>query len=94
MKGARPFGTEAHAPPALIRRITARAPGNPSYIDEMINLIHDQGIDPTDLEALQHLDLPASLRSLIISRIDQLPEGEKTTPKVASVIGQSGKDHV
>jgi class 3 adenylate cyclase/tetratricopeptide (TPR) repeat protein len=88
MKVARLFGTEDDVPLALIRRITERAQGNPFYIDEMINLIHDQGIDPTDLEALQHLDLPASLRSLIISRIDQLPEGEKTTLKVASVIGR------
>ncbi len=74
--------------PALVERITERAQGNPFYIDEMINLIHDRGLDPTDAEALAQLDLPDSLHSLILSRIDQLPEKTQTTLKVASVIGR------
>lgn len=54
----------------------------------MINYIRDRGIDLHDAAALEVLDLPDSLQSLIISRIDQLAEGEKTTLKVASVIGR------
>lgn len=82
------FGSQQTLPTALIERVTARAQGNPFYIDEMINLIHDRKIDPTDLKALEALDLPDSLHSLIISRIDQLKEGTKSTLKVASVIGR------
>ncbi|MCB8990604.1 MAG: tetratricopeptide repeat protein [Ardenticatenaceae bacterium] len=76
------------APPILLERITARAQGNPFYMDEMINLIRDQGIDPADEEALASFELPGSLHNLIISRVDRLAEGPKTTLKVASVIGR------
>ncbi|RPI23307.1 MAG: hypothetical protein EHM70_22680, partial [Chloroflexota bacterium] len=76
-------------PAELVERVTERAQGNPFYIDEMINLIHDRGIDPSNVEALRAVDLPDSLHSLIISRIDQLAEGAKTTLKVASVIGRA-----
>ncbi|MCA9972438.1 MAG: tetratricopeptide repeat protein [Anaerolineales bacterium] len=87
LKLARLFG-ETAVPPTLVARITERAQGNPFYIDEMINLIHDQGVDPGDTAALAALELPGSLHSLIISRIDRLAEGPKTTLKVASVIGR------
>jgi class 3 adenylate cyclase/tetratricopeptide (TPR) repeat protein len=73
----------------LVERIMARAQGNPFYIDEMINLVHDRGIDLTNLDALHSLELPDSLHSLIISRIDRLNEATKTTLKVASVIGRT-----
>jgi len=82
------FGALGSVPAEFVERITERSQGNPFYIDEMINLLHDQGIDPADLQTLGTLDLPDSLRSLIISRIDQLAEETKTTLKVASVIGR------
>lgn len=82
------FGDLGSISADFIERITERAQGNPFYIDEMINLIRDRGIDPSDLDALQTLDLPGSLHSLIISRLDQLAEAAKTTLKVASVIGR------
>lgn len=69
----------------LKTKIVERAQGNPFYIDEMIGLLRDQGSNLTDII---HLALPDSLHSLIISRIDQLNEAEKTTLKVASVIGR------
>ncbi len=73
---------------SLMERITERAQGNPFYIDELINLIHERGINPDDTEALQKLELPDSLHSLIVSRIDYLAEQDKLTLKVASVIGR------
>jgi class 3 adenylate cyclase/tetratricopeptide (TPR) repeat protein len=82
------FGREAAAPPALVERVAARAQGNPFYIEEMLNYIRDRGVDPGDAEALEALDLPGSLHSLILSRIDQLSEDAKTTLKVASVVGR------
>ena len=72
----------------MISRITNRAEGNPFYIEELLNYLHDRGIDPHDAQALQKLDLPTSLHSLILSRIDQLTESQKSTIKVASVIGR------
>ena len=42
-----------------------------------------------ELHALERSELPASLQSLILSRIDQLLEGQKATLKVASIVGRS-----
>ncbi|MFQ5613726.1 MAG: tetratricopeptide repeat protein [Anaerolineae bacterium] len=80
--------TEGEIPPDLVERITSRAQGNPFYIEELLNYLRDRGIDPRDSEALTRLDLPASLHSLILSRIDQLSESQKITMKIASVIGR------
>lgn len=75
-------------PAALVEQIAQRAGGNPFYLEEIVNFIHDRGLDPDDTAALQQLELPDSLQSLILSRIDQLAEAEKTTLKVASVVGR------
>jgi predicted ATPase/class 3 adenylate cyclase len=76
------------APPALIARITERAQGNPFYIEELLNYLHHRGIDAWDLAALKTIDLPSSLHTLVLSRIDQLNERQKATLKVASVVGR------
>jgi class 3 adenylate cyclase/tetratricopeptide (TPR) repeat protein len=76
-------------PPALIARLTQQAEGNPFYIEELINFIRYNGIDPYDAYALAQLELPATVQTLVMSRLDQLPEGQKTTLKVASVVGRA-----
>ena len=82
------YGEAAKLPPALIEKISHRAEGNPFYIEELLNYLHDRDIDPGQPEALEQIDLPDSLYSLILSRIDQLTENQKTLLKVASVIGR------
>ncbi len=72
----------------LVERITERAQGNPFYIEELLNYLRDRGLDTQDTEALEKLELPTSLHSLLLSRIDQLRESQKVTLKVASVIGR------
>ena len=74
--------------PALVERITARAQGNPFYIEELMNLLRDRAIDPTGPDALREFDLPDTLQQLILSRIDGLSEDEKSVIKVASIIGR------
>jgi tetratricopeptide (TPR) repeat protein len=74
--------------PMLIERITERAQGNPFYVEELLNYLHDRGIDPQDTNAVTALELPASLHSLILSRIDQLSARQQAGLKVASVIGR------
>ena len=68
--------------------VTARAQGNPFYAEELLNYVQHQGIDADDARALAALDLPDSLRSLILSRIDTLEEPLRRTLKVASVVGR------
>jgi len=75
-------------PPFLIERITSRAQGNPFYVEELLNYLRDRGIDPRDSAALDELDLPSSLHSLILSRIDQLTSSQQLSLKVASIIGR------
>ncbi len=72
----------------LVESITGRAQGNPFYVEELLNYLHDRGIDPRDAAALNALDLPASLYSLILSRIDQLSASQQLSLKVASIIGR------
>ncbi len=81
-------GARLGVPAEVIERITARADGNPFYIEELINYIRDRDIDPLDTAAMAHMDLPTSLHSLILSRIDRLGEREKVVLKVASVLGR------
>jgi adenylate cyclase len=75
-------------PPVLIERITSRAQGNPFYVEELLNYLHDRGTDLGDAKAIQQMDLPTSLHSLILSRIDQLTPSQQLTLKVASIIGR------
>lgn len=82
------YGADMAPPTEFVSLITERAQGNPFYIEELLNYLNDRGIDPKDRHALAALDLPASLQSLILSRIDQLSESQKVTIKVASIIGR------
>lgn len=86
-KAGQVFGTE-EPPDALTGLVAARAEGNPFYAEELLNYIASQGIPPTDGKALQNLQLPESLHSLVLSRIDGLAEDPRRTLKVASVIGR------
>jgi predicted ATPase len=78
----------ASLPKALVENLIAHAEGNPFYIEELLNYMRDRGLDPYKLDALQSIDLPSSLHTLILSRIDQLTETQKTMLKAASIIGR------
>ena len=75
-------------PKALAEELTLKSQGNPFFIEELINYLHDRGLNPYDAQALTELELPTSLQTLILSRIDQLTESQKVTLKVASIIGR------
>ncbi|MEM7033713.1 MAG: tetratricopeptide repeat protein, partial [Chloroflexota bacterium] len=82
------FDPNIEIAPPLLDLILNRAEGNPFYIESLMNYLQDQQIDPTDKMAATRLRLPSSLHSIVLSRIDQLTEHQKTTLKVASVIGR------
>ena len=87
-KLAQMLGADAAPPAFLVDLITTRAQGNPFYIEELLNFIRSQGVNPQDESALSTLELPESLHSLILSRIDKLAEAPRRTLKVASVLGR------
>jgi len=68
-----------------VDKLMARSQGNPFYLEELLNYVRDRGLDPADLN---RIELPDSLHTLILSRIDQLSEREKTTLRVASIVGR------
>lgn len=82
-------GSERAAIPAKLKeQLTGRAGGNPFYIEELLNYLHSKGFEIKYLTSLDQVELPDSLHSLILSRVDQLEESQKITLKVASVIGR------
>jgi class 3 adenylate cyclase/tetratricopeptide (TPR) repeat protein len=76
------------APKKLIQSVIHQAEGNPFYAEEFLNYLHDRDIDLHDDRAIEALDVPTSLHSLILSRIDQLVSRQQLTLKVASIIGR------
>jgi tetratricopeptide (TPR) repeat protein len=72
-------------PAGLMDVLMARSQGNPFYLEELLNYVRDRGLDPADFK---RIELPESLYTLILSRIDQLSEQEKTTLRVASIVGR------
>ena len=83
------IGSKVAVSPELIERITTRAQGNPFYIEELLNYLGDQNVNPDDLSAIKASDLPASLQSLILSRLDRMTESQQVTMKAASIVGRS-----
>ncbi len=67
--------------------VVARAEGNPFYLEQLVEyvLAHAAGAE----DATEALELPASLHSLVLSRIDAQAEGSRRAVKVASVIGRA-----
>ncbi|MDX6471005.1 MAG: hypothetical protein QOF75_2808, partial [Gaiellaceae bacterium] len=73
----------------LLDLVVDRSQGNPFYIEELLNYIGTQGIGLDDRAALRALELPESLHTLVLSRIDTLAEAPRRTLKVASVLGRT-----
>ncbi len=68
--------------------IAERTSGNPFFIEEIFNYLGAKEIDVSDVNAVTNVDLPATVHSLMLSRIDQLAASQQSTLKVASVIGR------
>ncbi|MEZ4769930.1 MAG: AAA family ATPase [Caldilineales bacterium] len=75
-------------PAVMIKNLTQRSQGNPFYLEELLNYLHDRRLDPRDPRVLDRIELPDSLHALVLSRIDQFGEREKTTLRAASIIGR------
>ncbi len=82
------FGAADLTTEPLVEKIAEKTGGNPFFIEEVINWIHNENIDIRSVDELERADLPTSLYSLVLSRMDQLDEGSRVTMKVASVIGR------
>lgn len=75
-------------PQKLSQLIMEKSGGNPFYIEEILNYIKDLNLDVRDETALANLDLPDTIYSLILSRVDRLTQRQQVALRVASVIGR------
>jgi class 3 adenylate cyclase/tetratricopeptide (TPR) repeat protein len=76
-------------------RILEKAEGNPYYIESIVRNLHEQGVlttvdaGKTRLRSdVTQIQLPETLQDLVLARIDQLNEDQKTVLRIASVIGR------
>jgi len=74
--------------------ILARAEGNPFFVEEVVRMLIERGVIVADggrwiaTEAVSGVDIPETLQSLLLARIDGLPDDAKRSLRVASVIGR------
>ena len=68
--------------PDLVATVVARAEGNAFYLEQLVEYVvsHPVGTDAREL--------PSSLQTLVLSRIDAQAEGSRRAVKVASVVGR------
>ena len=86
---------EVEALPGKTRELILRkSEGNPFYVEEVIRMLIDRGAiiqkngDWVSGENIEQIEIPDNLHSLLLARIDRLPEDVKHTLRVASVIGR------
>ncbi|MBN2389958.1 MAG: tetratricopeptide repeat protein, partial [Anaerolineae bacterium] len=86
---------QANLPPDLRAYILTQSEGNPYFIQEYIRMFIDQGyvqyrnnrwVMRADITP-QQVELPASLETLIRSRVDALPQDLREVLQVAAVLG-------
>ena len=76
-------------------RVTSAAGGNPLFLEEVLRMLVDEGrlVREGDQWAvsgdLSGLRIPPTVSALLSSRLDRLPEGERSLLEAASVEGQS-----
>jgi class 3 adenylate cyclase/predicted ATPase len=88
MLTAQSSDTNGPASEGLARLLAERSEGNPYYIEELVRYVSQSRLDFLSEAALEQLELPTSLESLILTRIDRLSERQQRAVKVSSVIGR------
>jgi len=79
----------------LINTILTRAEGNPFYIEEFVRMLIEKEVltledgqwQVASAVALQQIEIPTTLRGLMMARVDRLPEDLQDVLRHAAVIG-------
>ena len=85
----------AALPAGARERVTSTAGGNPLFLEEVLRMLVDEGRLAREGDAwvvtgdLSGLRIPPTVSALLSSRLDRLPEGERSVLEAASVEGQS-----
>lgn len=86
---------EIEALPVSVRdTILKKAEGNPFFVEEVIRMLIDTGgiiLSEGRWQAgksIESVEIPDNLQSLLLARIDRLPDESKRTLRIAAVIGR------
>jgi class 3 adenylate cyclase/predicted ATPase len=82
-------------PERLIETILTRAEGNPFYVEEFVRMLIEKGAlrlgdgqwQVASAVALQTVEIPTTLRGLMMARVDRLPKDLQDLLRSAAVIG-------
>ncbi len=82
-------------PEPFVETILTRAQGNPFYIEEFVRMLIEKEVlalrdgrwHVVSQVTLQQLEIPTSLRGLMLTRVDRLPEDLQQVLRNAAVIG-------
>ncbi|MFN2227791.1 MAG: AAA family ATPase [Anaerolineae bacterium] len=81
-------------PESVRAAILKKAEGNPFFVEEVIRMLIDRGAivrrgdDWVAGAGIEEVEIPDNLQSLLLARIDRLPEEVRHTLRVAAVIGR------
>jgi class 3 adenylate cyclase/tetratricopeptide (TPR) repeat protein len=84
----------------LVERIAERASGNPFFAEELVQSLAEVGSLEGSrgayrlTQAVEELELPATVQAVLSARIDRLAECEKRLLQMASVIGKEFSEKV
>ena len=80
--------------PLALERIAAAADGNPLYVEQVIEMLLDDGLvqrDPNGslvIGDLETISVPPTIQALLAARLDRLSDGERRTIERAAVVGK------
>jgi class 3 adenylate cyclase len=84
----------SNLPKPVYNIIMNKTEGNPLFVEEVIRMLVDRRLLERDGDGwrfardIESVDIPANLQSLLLARIDRLPEEARQTLRIASVIGR------
>jgi class 3 adenylate cyclase/tetratricopeptide (TPR) repeat protein len=76
----------------LAKELLDRSGGNPFFLEELVTLLSDAGIGvPGHAAHADHIDLPDTLRGLVVARLDGLSADERRVLDDCAVLGRRGQ---
>jgi class 3 adenylate cyclase/tetratricopeptide (TPR) repeat protein len=81
------FGRPPHD--NLVRVLVERGAGSPLFVEQLVELAHDFGVDPSVEEWPSELMFPTNLTDVVLSRLDRLPDRAGLVANLASVLGRT-----
>jgi predicted ATPase/class 3 adenylate cyclase len=81
-------------PQGVLGRITESAEGNPLFVEEIVNMLIDDGLLQRQngswevARDIDHVPIPATIQSLLAARLDRLTPEERRATDAAAIVGK------